>query len=504
VSLLGIDIGTGGCKAGAFSADGECLGSAFGEYAPRRSAPDRSELDCAEVWRAVTDTVARAVAGTRRDPVAALCTSSMGEALAPVAADGRLFGTSVLSSDARGGEYVERLRAQFGAEGFYAINPNILGPNYSLPKILWMRDHEPAAYEAAERLLLWGDLPARLWGGESVASYSLANRTLLFDLRRRDWSEPLLAWSGVPRGKLGRCVPAGQVLGTVRAAAARELGLPEGVKIVSGGHDQCCNALGAGLYEPGRAVCGIGSYECITPVYDRLPASAPMLAQGLNIEDHVVDGLYASFLYNQGGTLVRWFRDTFAAADRRLAAPGEDLYDRLTAEMPAEPTRLLALPYFDITGPPAFVGDAAGAIVGLRTATTRGEILKALMESETLYFADSLAALRAMGIDTSEFVATGGGAKSDRWLQIKADVLGVPFVRPRITEASVLGAAMLAGVATGVFAGPGEAAACFVQRERVFEPDAGRHARYRALLEPYRRLLPALHELLRALRGSSG
>jgi xylulokinase len=501
MSLLGIDIGTGGCKAAAFSTDGQCLASAYGEYAPRRPAPDWVELDSAEVWQIVTDTVARVVAQTARDPITALCTSSMGEALACVTQDGRLFGRSITSADARGAEHVERLRAAFGAAGFYAINPNILGPNYSLPKLLWLREHAPAEFAAADKLLLWGDLPARLWGGESVASHSLANRTLLFDLRRRDWSEPLLAWSGVPRDKLGRCVPGGQVLGTVAPAAARTLGLPPGVKIVAGGHDQCCNALGAGLCGPGRAVCGIGSFECITPVYDRLPEPGPMLAQGLNIEDHVLDGLYVSFLYNQGGTLIRWFRDTFAATDRRVAPPGEDLYERLAAEMPDEPTGLLALPCFEMTGPPAFVADAAGALVGLKTSTTRGEILKCLMESETFYFADSLTALRAMGIDTSEMVATGGGAKSDRWLQIKADILGIPFVRPRITEGSVLGAAMLAGIATGLYASPREAVECFVQRDRVFEPDPERHQRYRVRLAHYRQLYPALRPLLQGLTG---
>jgi xylulokinase len=117
----------------------------------------------------------------------------------------------------------------------------------------------------------------------------------------------------------------------------------------------------------------------------------------------------------------------------------------------------------------------------------------------TFYFVDSLNALHDMGVDTSEFVATGGGAKSDAWLQIKADILGVPFVRPRITEGSVLGAAILAGVATGIFSTPAEGVGRFVQRDRVFEPDPGRHRMYMDNLERYQRLLPLLHELLREL-----
>lgn len=498
MSLLGLDIGTGGCKAAAFSADGRCLASAYREYPTHHPGPDRSELDCAEVWRSVREVIAEAAGGARGDPVTALCASSMGEAVAPVARDGLVGGRSVLSSDTRGGEYAEALRAAFGAEGFYAINPNILGPNYSVPKIRWMRDHEPAAYAAADRFLLWGDLPAFMLGGEAVASYSLANRTLLFDLRRGDWSDALLRAADIPREKLGRCVPGGRVVARVTARAAREVGLPEGAAIVSGGHDQCCNSLGAGICRAGSAVCGIGSFECLTPTYERIPPPSAMLEHGLNVEHHVLDGLYVSFIYNQGGTLVKWFRDTFASADRRLAG-GADVYELLAREMPPGPTRLLALPYFEMTGPPGFVADAAGAIVGLKTSTTRGEILKCIMESETLYFADSLAALARMGIDTSEFMATGGGAKSDAWLQIKADIFGVPFVRPKITEGSVLGAAILAGAATGVFASPAEGVARFVQRDRTFEPDAGRHAVYREKLALYRELYPALRGLLARL-----
>jgi len=137
--------------------------------------------------------------------------------------------------------------------------------------------------------------------------------------------------------------------------------------------------------------------------------------------------------------------------------------------------------------------------LGLKTSTQRGEILKSIMECETMYFVDSIQALKTMGMDTSEFVATGGGAKSDQWLQIKADIFGIPFVRPRIIEASLLGAAMLAGIATDVFASPAEAVAQFVKRVKVFEPDPARHALYQEKLADYRALFPLLQDYLAKL-----
>jgi len=496
MSLLGIDVGTTGCKAAAFAVDGRCIATAYREYPPAGPREGLAELDSAAVFGLVKQAVAEVASQTGGDGVTALGISSMGEAATPVSADRRILGPCILMNDARGGQYVEGLRSAISQEALYEINPNILAASYTMPKLCWLRDHQPALYERADWFLLWADLVAFLLGGEAVTNYTLANRTLLFDLRGEGWSDRLISLAGLDGEKLAPCVPSGTVAGHVSDALAGELGLPAGVAIVVGGHDQCCNALGAGIFRAGRAVCGIGTYECIEPVYDRIPASGFMLSHGLNVEHHVLPGLYVSFLYNQGGSLVRWFRDTFAAADRKLAGEGVDVYDLLAREMPAEPTRLLVLPHFDVTGPPHFTGESAGVIVGLKTSTTRGEVLKALMECETFYFVESVEALHEIGIDTSEFIATGGGARSDAWLQIKADVFGVPFVRPRVTEGSTLGAAILAGLATGVWASPAEAAERFVARDRVFEPDARRHGIYRQRHERYRELYPLLRDFL--------
>jgi xylulokinase len=502
MSLLGIDVGTSGCKAAAFAESGECLARAYREYPTAHPRPGWAELNSREVWHCVRDTIAEVAGRVAQRPVRALCVSSMGEAMTPVSNDRQILGPCILSSDTRGVEYVEALARQIPQEAFFCINPNIFGPQYSLPKLLWLQQHQPALYAQAHKFLLWGDLVAFMLGCDPVTSYSHANRTLLFDIRKEDWSEPLLLLTGIERAKLPVPLPSGAVAGTVCERVARELNLPKEVLVVVGGHDQCCGSLGAGVYQAGKAVCGIGSFECITPTYDHLPDAAAMLRHGLNIEHHVLPGLFVSFIYNQGGTLVRWFRDTFARADRKLLPADEDIYDALAREMPSGPTRLFTLPYFDITGPPGFIANASGVMVGLKTTTTRGEILKSIMESVTFYFAESLQALNELGVNLSEFVATGGGAKSDQWLQLKADIFGVPFVRPRVTEASVLGAAILAGIAAGLFRHPAEGVKQFVKADRVFEPDPVRHRIYQEKLEAYRELFPLLKDFLARLEKS--
>lgn len=488
MSLLGIDVGTTGVKAAAFDEAGKPMADAYREYPSLRPRPDWAELDSAAVVRQIKVAIAQVAAATRADPVTALSVGAMGEAATPVDRQGRILGNCILSSDVRGQEYAERLGERLGREETYRINPNILSAAYTMPKLCWLRDNDPELYRRADRFLLWDGMAASALGCEPFVSYSHANRTLLFDVHRQDWSDTLLDACGLDRGKLPRCLPAGVVAGEVATHLAAELGLPPGVKVIVGGHDQCCNALGAGIAAAGRAVDGIGTYECITPVYDRIPDPEAMLAAGLNVEHHVVPGLFVSFLFNQAGSLVRWFRDTFAA-DRK---DERNIYDVLGAEMPAEPTRLFVLPCFEPTGSPDFIGDVSGVILGLRASTGRGEILKAIMEGATYYFAEGFDRLGRLGVDTSELIATGGGARSDAWLQIKADIYGVPLVRSKYTECGLLGAAIIAGVATGTFQSLAEGAERFASRGRKFQPDVARHAIYRERLDFYRELLPHL------------
>ncbi len=496
MSLLGLDVGTTMCKAAAFSVDGRLLALSSREYRTRHPHPGYAELDATEVWGKIKETLSDVAATTKGDPISALSVSSMGEAVVPLSRSRRILGDSILCADTRGAEHADTLRAAFGEERLYRINPNIIGPQYSMPKILWIKEHQPELFKKTELFLHWADAVGFLLGADPYASNSLANRTLLFDLDANDWSDELLSWSGLARSLFGRVVPGGAVVGSVSDTVADELGLPRGVAIVAGGHDQCCNALGCGAVAAGKMVCGIGTYECVTPTFHKPGNLTAMRAQGLNIEHHVAPEVFVSFLFNQAGSLVRWFRDTFAAAE---TDQGGDIFDRLNKELPTEPSSLLVLPHFDPLLWPKSVTDSSGVILGLKTRTTRGEILKAIMEGATFYFVEGIQTLRDNGVEMDECIASGGGSKSDAWLQIKADIFGLPFVRPLVAEAGVAGAAMLAGISTRIFSTPEEAARIFVKREKTFEPDPRRHAAYHERHELFRSLFPALQPILRKL-----
>jgi xylulokinase len=222
-----------------------------------------------------------------------------------------------------------------------------------------------------------------------------------------------------------------------------------------------------------------------------------MIRANLNVEHHALPGLYISFLYNlTGGALLKWFRDTFAPLEHREAqAAGRDVYDQLLAEMPAEPTRLMILPHFAPTGPPYFDPQPNGLIAGLTLETTRGEFIKGLLEGITYYFRDGLERMAEASIEIDEFRVTGGGARSEAWLQIKADIIGKPLVRPKVAEASALGAAILAGLGSGVYRSAHEAVAALVQIDRVVEPNPRRQKLYDQAFARYHLLYPFARSL---------
>jgi xylulokinase len=506
VSLLGIDVGTTGCKAAAFSEEGRPLAAAYAEYDVQRPAPGWAELDGLDVWTRVKRTVGEVASQCGADPIEALAVSSLGEAMVPVTEDRQVLGPSIVANfDMRGEEYLESLERELGNERVYRINGNTIGNNYGLTKLKWIQEHRPRLYEQADKFLLWGSFVSFMLGAEPVVDYSLANRTLLFDVDQESWSEEILGLVELERSKLPELASAGTVIGEVAKGVAEELGLPSNVAIVAGAHDQCANAVGCGVIEAGRAVYGMGTFVCITPVFSRRREPVVMMERGLNTEHHAVPDRYVSFIYNQGGSLVKWFRDTFAAAEYEQARETDgDIYGALMAEMPEEPSRVMVLPHFARTGPPAFIGDSSGVMVGLRLETSRGEILKGILEGMTFYLKECVESLPATGIEIADFRAVGGGSKSDAWVQMCADIMGRPFVRPRITEAGALGAAIIAGVGKGVFPTYEAGVAAMVQLERTFEPDRRKEALYQGRFEKYRRLWPLMQEYLREQPVTTG
>jgi len=498
MSLLGIDVGTTGCKAVIFSMGGQILASSYREYDFRHPEPEYAELDADEVWTKIREVIREAAAKSGGDPVQALSVCSMGEAMVPVTADRTILGPSIMNFDARGGEYLDKLPDFQNDLYLYRINGNTLGNNYGLTKLLWIRDHQPELYEKTYKFLNWGSFVSFMLGSEAVIDYSLANRSLLFDLNRQDWSDELLSKAGLDYDKLPAAKPSGVQIGTLLPELAKELGLPGDLPIVTGAHDQCSNALGAGVIEEGQAMYGMGSFHCVVPAFQNRRDPKTMIRHGFNTEHHAVPDHFAIFIYQPGGMIVKWFRDTYAREEhKRAQEEGQDIYDTLFKELPDEPTNIFTLPHFSTMGPPDFTDDACGLITGLHLNTTRGEILKGIVESVAYTIRQGVEGLPDIDLDVRSFRAVGGGSKSDRWVQVLADVIGKPFIRPRITEAGALGVAILAGSGIGVFDSEADGAQAMLSIDREFEPDPKKHRVYNDLYVSYGKLWPLIGDYLR-------
>ncbi|MFW6337758.1 MAG: FGGY-family carbohydrate kinase [Alkalispirochaetaceae bacterium] len=482
MSFLGIDVGTTGCKAIVFDENGRQLGSAYREYDMRAPKPRQAELDSEEVWSRIKETIRLAAASAGPgDPIEALSVTSMGEAVVPVGKGGEILAPSILNVDIRGEEYIEPLKTLVSEAELYDINGNVLANQYTLPKLMWLKEHEPELYERSEHLLLWGSFVSYKLGADPRVDYSLANRTLLFDLARETWSERMLAAGGIDREKLPDPVAAGTRIGTVSAAIADELGLPRETAIVMGAHDQCANSVGAGSVEPGMAMYGMGTFPCITPVYDSRPETGAMLELGLNTEHHAVRGLWASFIYHMGGASIKWFRD-------HVAGSSDVSYEDLFREMPDEVGPVLVLPHFAPMGPPDYIADSTGVILGLTTETSRGAILRGIIEANAFALKRVVRRLPSIGVHLDQLRAVGGGSRSPEALQINANILDAAVARPAVDEAGALGAAILAGTGVGRFASAAEAASALVKIEQQVEPQREAVERYDELFERYEEL----------------
>ncbi|MGQ9787643.1 MAG: xylulokinase, partial [Anaerolineae bacterium] len=214
----------------------------------------------------------------------------------------------------------------------------------------------------------------------------------------------------------------------------------------------------------------------------------------ISVYAHVVPGLYLAMVLNHsGGLVLRWYRDTFCEGEvQRAQASGRNAYDLILADASPEPSRLLFLPHLSGSGTPLLDIASKGAVLGLTFGTTRRDVAKAILEGLTFELRVNLDLLREGGVFINELRAIGGGARSELWLQLKADILGVPVVTPEVTEAACLGAALLAGVGAGVYASIEQAVAQVLRLTRTYQPCPERAARYERLYALYRAVYPAV------------
>jgi xylulokinase len=492
--FVGLDIGTTGCRAAIFSETGALVSNASREYTVDIPQPSWAEQDAENVWRLTQDALVEAISTAQINRVAAVGLSVQGETVIPVDKQGGAIRPAVLGMDSRSGEQNAWLRQRFGGRHLFEHTGMPVHTVNTLPKLLWLKQHEPDMWARADRFLLYEDFLINKMTGQAVISRCLASRTQIFDITNDCWSPEILEALELEPDRLATVKPSGVAVDSMHPEVAKSLGLANAPLVVTGGHDQACGALGVGLVRPGLAMDSTGTAEVVEVALDA-PVLNEKLYQGdISVYAHVVPELYLAMTLNHsGGLVLRWFRDTFGQEEMQEArASGLDAYELLLQDASPEPSSLLLLPDFAGSGTPTFDTASKGAILGLTFGTNKTELAKAILEGLTFELRLNLDLLKDAGVIIDELRAIGGGTRSELWLQLKADICGVPVVAPRITEAASWGAALLAGAAAGHFSSAAEASEEMLHLDRRFEPNPKRMARYEERYELYREVYPAL------------
>ena len=502
MSVIGLDIGTTGCKAIVFSDQWEVLGQSSREYGILTPQPGWAEQDAELVWRLALESLGEATSRNKAKSTTALALSVQGEAVMPVDSNGSPLRHAMLGMDTRTTAENAWLAETFGAEALFQRTGMPMHTMNTLTKLLWLKEHEPELYGSAHQFLLYEDYFMRRLAGKAVISHCLASRTQMYDLQAGEWAEDILDKCEIDIGCLAPLpAQANGVVAVLDRAIARKLGLTGEVALVSGGHDQACAALGSGIIKPGLAMVSTGTAEVVEVAMPSPILNESLRQSNISVYRHVVPGLYLAMTLNHsGGLLLRWFRDTLCRDKCEVAArTGQDAYDLILADAPAEPTSLMVLPHFAGAGTPSLDTTSKGAILGMSFSTTQAEIAKAILEGLTFELRVNVDLLRDSGIEISELHAVGGGAKSDMWLHLKADICKTPLQVPKVTEAACLGAAILASVAVGEqpdISAAVEYAVSLEQRiEAVPESAVAYEKRYKLYRKLYPRLSPLNQEL---------
>ncbi len=368
MSLIGLDIGTTGCKAIVFRDDGAILARASRRYPIQTPRPNWAEQDAELVWRLAWETLAETTAQVREDPPLAMALSCQGEAVMPVDESGSPLRPVMLGMDTRTTTENEWLAERFGAELLFERTGMPLHTINTLPKLLWLKQHEPELWRDADQFLLYEDFFIRRLIGRAVTSHCLASRTQMYDQIGCDWADDILEICGIERERLAPLAESEiAVVEEVKSELRAELGIEHAVFLVSGGHDQACAACGSGVITSGTAMVSTGTAE-VVEVAMGSPALDPALrGGGISIYRHVVPNMYLAMTLNHsGGLSLRWFCDTIGALELEQSRDsGQDAYDLLLQHAPDSPTAMFALPHFAGSGTPTLDVHSKAAFLGM-------------------------------------------------------------------------------------------------------------------------------------------
>ncbi len=492
--LLGIDVGTGGTRALVIDEQGHIVASATSEHVPFASPQTGwAEQDPRDWWRATGEAARAAIAKAGgADRIAAVGFSGQMHGSSMLDASGEVVRPALLWCDQRTDAECREITERIGAARLIELTLNPALTGFTLPKLLWVRKHEPDKWKAVRSVLLPKDYVRFRLTGDKATDVADASGTLLFDVANRVWSGTMLDEMGIDASLMPRSYESPDVTGQVSREGAEATGLKAGTPVVAGGGDQAAGAVGMGIVRPGAVSATIGTSGVVFAATDR-----PALDPGGRVHTfcHAVPGRWHVMGVTQGaGLSLRWLRDQFGAGQD----DGRDPYDRMTeeaAKAPAGSDGVIWAPYLMGERTPHLDPHARAALVGLAASHTRGHVVRAVLEGVAFSLKDSFTIFGEMKVPLSSVRLGGGGARSPLWRQIQTDVYGYPAEIVEAEEGAAYGAALLAGVGGGVWKTVEDACDAVVRVKSRFAPDPAASTTLAASYEKFRALYPALKSI---------
>lgn len=483
--LVGIDFGTTNSKVVAFDPSGREVAQSACATPTLDDGDGRRSHDADAVWACIAGLVRAVIQQLPPDGrVAGVAVASVGEEIVPLDGAGRPLHPAIAWFDLRTESQATRFAARMDSAATFRISGLPVHPIWSAFKMHWVREAAPEAYQKAQLWLPMADYLAYRLCGETAASYSLASRTLLFDLRRRAWSPELMEAAEINPATLPEVHPSGSLLGHATAEAEKATGLPRGTPVAVGGHDHICGALAAGVREPGQIFDSAGTAEAILVALDE-PVLDPALGDaGMTVGCHCAADRYYAIGAMPAGGVVDWFYRLYTgpqSMDREGAL-------RAAQASPPGARGLVCLPYLMPGVQPGW--GEAGLLYGLTTRHTGGDMVRAGLEGLTFEMRRLYdMVIRAFQVQADQIQFTGGMSRSRLVVEIKANVLGIPVVRLGHDELVAQGAAILAGLGAGLYRSEAEAVRSVYRTAEVVEPDPAAATAYRELYARYTQLV---------------
>ena len=506
-ALLGIDLGTTGVKAALFAAgDGRVLSSAFIDYPLMHPQIGWAEQDPADWWQATVTAIRTCLVGGVRqnvqpEDVRGIGLSGQMHGVVLLDDENRVLRPCIIWADQRSDAQCRWITERVGAARLLELVSNPALPGFSAPKLLWIRDNEPEIFAHARKMLLPKDYIRYRLTGKLAIEISDAAGTCLLDVKHGRWSREVLEALEIDPALLPPVVAADKVAGTITEEVAALTDLLPGVPVAGGGADNACAAVGNGVVRPGLALVSIGTSGVVlayasTPQVDM---SGPV--PRVHTFNHAVPGAWYLMGVTQGaGLSLRWVRDNIGLPERALERwTGLDAYELLTKEaesIPAGSDGLLFLPYLQGERTPHLDPYARGGWIGLTASHDRRHLIRSVLEGVAFSLKDCSTIIQGQGLPIEQVRVTGGGAKSPLWRQIIGDVLGVELVTTNATEGPAFGAALLAGVASGLYTSVQQACEAKVRVMERTEPRPEVERVYAQAYETYKALYPALKPLI--------